>query len=181
MVAARADAAGLGDGDQVQGAVNSPVVAAVEAGLARRVTGPDRDRCGPSEPGVGGAGPEPAGPGRLVDDGGSAQDLAARDREQDGRPYLHPIAQLPFQRVDLGGQLTAAGDQVGGDPRDYAAETGQPGGQVIQDSVEAQAAGGDLQARIELVQVPAQPVVSPEDSERFAAALAGLGSGRVTG
>src|SRR6266849_6018035 len=74
VVAAASDPAGLGDGDHVQGAVDAPVAAPVEPDLAPGITRPDRDRCGAGEPGIGGAGTEPAGAGGLADDDGSAQD-----------------------------------------------------------------------------------------------------------
>jgi hypothetical protein len=75
-----ADAADLGGGDHVQGAVGSPVAAAVESDLAATVARPHRDRGGADEPGVGVLGAEPMHPRGLAEDMTAAPRTRSRAR-----------------------------------------------------------------------------------------------------
>jgi hypothetical protein len=138
------DAAGLGHGDHVQGGVDCAVAAAVEPHLPTAVARPDRDRGGPGESSVGIARAEPVRSGRLTKDHRRAENSAPRDGQQPRCHVADQGAELGFQGVDLLCELVAAVEELAREPGDDTVEDRELLGQLGDDPVAAQPAGGHV-------------------------------------
>src|SRR4051812_40299740 len=114
---ARSAQADLGYGDPVEGDVQLPVPAAVEA-MTDGVAGPDRDRCGAGLEGEGGPRVEATDACRLADDlGGGQRATAGELKEGRGEP-ADEVGDLALEAAHGARQLHDAGQQVAGEAGD---------------------------------------------------------------
>ena len=93
--------------------------------------------------------------GGLPDEDRRGQHSAAGHGQQRGSQPADQVAQFTLQVVDRDVQLAATLQQCPCEAGDGALDTVQVREQVIDHAVSAQAAAGDVQVGVELVQVPA--------------------------
>src|ERR1700716_2042319 len=146
----------LGDGDPMQGGVELAVAARVEP-MVIVVPRPDRDGSAAVVPGEGSPGSEVADGPDLADDLGRGQHSAALQRQQDGNQRPDQLAQLCLQLLYSYAELPDPAQQLTSQLCHPPRMAGQPRLQLAQAGGPAERA--DLVARLQLVQVPAQPVL----------------------
>jgi hypothetical protein len=150
--------ADLGDRDAVQGGVELAVAGLVQPDPATSVARPDRDRGHPGVHRVLGVRGAPVDPGGLTDDLGRSERPAAVQLEQLGGLRGDQAGDLPLQgdrprreRLDVVAQLAG---QPGIDPGHPGQRLAQPGAGLGP----VQRGRRRIQARVDAVHVPAEPV-----------------------
>jgi hypothetical protein len=152
--------ASLGDGDAVEGAVELAVAAAVEA-VALVFAGAGVEGCDAGVAGELGVGWEAVDRADLAEQLRRAQGTATRKLQQPGRQRGRACVELAVELADRAGQCPAAADEVAGDPhlcglfasRELPAEPVEPDRAVERTK-------RHRKCRVELVQVPAQPLLA---------------------
>jgi hypothetical protein len=152
--------AALGDRDPVQRAVELAVAAAVEAvSLLFAGAGVERGNSGVAcDLGVAG---EAVDRSDLAEQLRRAQGAAAGERDQPWRKRLRTLVEFAVEFSDRAGECTAAAQQVARDldlGRLLAAS--QPPPESVEPDAAVERAERHLQRRVELVQVPAQPLLA---------------------
>jgi hypothetical protein len=151
--------AGLGDRDSVEGAVELAVAAAVEP-VAAVFTGAGFQRRDASVVGELRIALEAFDRAYLAEQLGGAERPLAGQCEQRGRGVLDPRVELAVELEDGAGEVAAAADELARDPylHRLLGATKATGNTVEPDGA-VERARRDRQLRVEVVEVPAQPLL----------------------
>jgi hypothetical protein len=151
----------LDDGDRVQGAVELAVAGSVES-VALLAAGGDVERGDAGVHGELGVGAEALDAGDLADQLRGGQRAAAWEREQLRRLAPHERLDLALEPVCLACQLAAVTDEFAGDAHLHRLlAAGQAPTEPLEHLQGAERAPRRLELGVDLVQVPAQPVLDP--------------------
>jgi hypothetical protein len=102
---------------------------------------------------------EASGAGRFADDLGGGE-CAAGDREERRGERGDERLDLAFEFVDAAVELADALEQLARDGRDEPIDRGGPGVDALDDVLDLEAAGGDVEVGRDLVQMPADPALN---------------------
>jgi hypothetical protein len=150
----------LGDGDPVQGAVELAIATAVES-MATVLAGAGLERRDAGMAGQLSVAPEALDRTDLAEQLGGAQRAAAGKLEQLRSDALRACLQLAFELGDRTAEASAASDQLAGDrDLDRLLAAGEPTAEAVKPKRAVERAQRYPKRRIELVQVPAQPLLS---------------------
>jgi hypothetical protein len=149
----------LRDRDPVQGAVELAVAAAVES-MPLMLAGACFEWCDAGVAGELGVAVEAVDRADLAEQLGGAEWAAAGQREQPRCALLGPCLQLTVEVEDAAGQAAAAANELARDPDlDGLFGATQPAGHAVEPDGAVERARRDRERRVELVQLPAQPLL----------------------
>ena len=149
----------LGDRDPVEGAVELAVAAAVES-VALILAGACFQRCDAGVAGELGVAVEAFDRADLAEQLRGAQGAAAGQREQPRCALLGARLQLAVEGEDAAGQAPAAADELACDPDlDGLVGATQTAGHTVEPDGTVERAGRDRERGVEVVQLPAQPLL----------------------
>ncbi|MDJ0769260.1 MAG: hypothetical protein QNJ12_10715 [Ilumatobacter sp.] len=150
----------MGQRDSVDRGVELSVASAAEP-VTVAIAGPDRCRSGAVVAGERVLGLEAFDAGDFADELGRCERSDPMDLAQARRRRLRPLLELDSQTVDIDGELADALDEIGGDASDHGVDVRQTlggDGEVLERGERAQVR---LPRRVDLMQVPAEPVDVP--------------------